>query len=223
MFIAPPHLAAERRLLCSRDSRRRRGRTPGALKGRGPPAENLGATDTRAGEAGAPEEGPMATCASCGKEMRDDDWTCGNCGAPVNEAGAAGGAGASSSGYASGYESPPAAYGRRRPTSRACGLRRAGRARGGEERPVAHHAHHHHRGGAGRRRHHRRLVLRRPRHRRHRPRSSAPGTRRAAARERRRRDHAEERRLQGDDDRQGRGRRGEDVHGPRAPRRRRAS
>jgi len=31
----------------------------------------------------------MATCASCGKETRDDDWTCGHCGAPVTRAGAA--------------------------------------------------------------------------------------------------------------------------------------
>ena len=45
----------------------------------------------------------MTTCASCGKEMRDDDWTCGSCGAPA--AGAAAPAGASSSGYGSGYGS----------------------------------------------------------------------------------------------------------------------
>ncbi len=49
----------------------------------------------------------MATCASCGKEMRDGDWTCGNCGAAVKGAGAAGGAGESPLGYYSGYESPP--------------------------------------------------------------------------------------------------------------------
>lgn len=53
----------------------------------------------------------MATCASCGNEIHDDDWTCGQCGAPVIEATAAGGAGTSSSGYASSYESEPAAYG----------------------------------------------------------------------------------------------------------------
>jgi len=53
----------------------------------------------------------MATCASCGNEIHDDDWTCGQCGAPVIEAAAAGGAGTRSSGYASSYESQPAAYG----------------------------------------------------------------------------------------------------------------
>jgi hypothetical protein len=53
----------------------------------------------------------MATCGSCGKEIRDNDWTCGSCGAPVGGAGAAAGSGASPSGYASGYEEPPAAYG----------------------------------------------------------------------------------------------------------------
>jgi len=49
----------------------------------------------------------MAACASCGKEIRDDDWTCGNCGAPVKGAGASGGSSGSPSGYYSGYESPP--------------------------------------------------------------------------------------------------------------------
>jgi hypothetical protein len=34
----------------------------------------------------------MATCSSCGKEIRDNDWTCGNCGAPATGAGAAYGA-----------------------------------------------------------------------------------------------------------------------------------
>jgi len=56
----------------------------------------------------------MATCASCGKEIRDNDWTCGNCGAPVATSGAASGSGAGSSGYGSSYESayePPADYG----------------------------------------------------------------------------------------------------------------
>lgn len=52
----------------------------------------------------------MATCASCGKEIRDDDWTCGHCGAPVTGAGAAAGSGASPSGYAPSYEPQPAAY-----------------------------------------------------------------------------------------------------------------
>lgn len=53
----------------------------------------------------------MATCAGCGKEVRDDDWTCGSCGTPVTRAGATAGSGASPSGYAPSYESQPAAYG----------------------------------------------------------------------------------------------------------------
>ena len=53
----------------------------------------------------------MATCGSCGKEIRDDDWTCGHCGAPVSGARGAAGSGASSSGYAPSYEPEPAAYG----------------------------------------------------------------------------------------------------------------
>jgi hypothetical protein len=52
----------------------------------------------------------MASCASCGKEIRDDDWTCGQCGAPLARAGAAAGSGAGLSGYAPSYE-PAAAYG----------------------------------------------------------------------------------------------------------------
>jgi zinc-ribbon domain len=51
----------------------------------------------------------MASCTSCGKEIRDDDWTCGHCGAPLARAGAAAGSGASPSGYAPSYE-PPAAF-----------------------------------------------------------------------------------------------------------------
>ena len=27
----------------------------------------------------------MATCANCGKEIRDDVWTCGFCGTPVSK------------------------------------------------------------------------------------------------------------------------------------------
>jgi len=53
----------------------------------------------------------MATCASCGKEIHDNDWTCGNCGAPVTAAGAGAGSGASPSGHAPSYEPQPAAYG----------------------------------------------------------------------------------------------------------------
>jgi hypothetical protein len=107
MFIAPPHRAAEKRPFCSGIPACGEGQPPAALKEGDPPAENLGATDTSAGDAGALEEGPMATCASCGKEMRDGDWTCGNCGAAVKGAGAGGGAGESPLGYYSGYESPP--------------------------------------------------------------------------------------------------------------------
>jgi uncharacterized protein YxeA len=50
----------------------------------------------------------MATCASCGKEIRDDDWTCGACGAPVVRAGAAGGG--RPSGYTTSYDEQPGAY-----------------------------------------------------------------------------------------------------------------
>jgi hypothetical protein len=53
----------------------------------------------------------MATCVSCGKEIRDNDWACGNCGAPATGAGAAAGSGASPSGYAPSYSPQPAAYG----------------------------------------------------------------------------------------------------------------
>jgi len=53
----------------------------------------------------------MATCASCGKEIRDNDWTCGNCGASVTGAGATAGSGAGPSGHAPSYEPQPAAYG----------------------------------------------------------------------------------------------------------------
>jgi len=53
----------------------------------------------------------MATCVSCGKEIPDDDWTCGHCGTPVFGAGAAAGPGAGHSGYAPSYEPQPAAYG----------------------------------------------------------------------------------------------------------------
>ena len=53
----------------------------------------------------------MATCGSCGKEIRDDDWTCGYCGTPVTRAAATAGADTSPSGYAPSYEPEPAAYG----------------------------------------------------------------------------------------------------------------
>lgn len=53
----------------------------------------------------------MATCGTCGKEIRDDDWTCGSCGAPATGAGAAAGTGTSPGGYAPNYEPPEAAYG----------------------------------------------------------------------------------------------------------------
>jgi hypothetical protein len=50
----------------------------------------------------------MATCDRCGKEMRDDDWTCGNCGAPVANAGASTCAGGGATGSAPSYSSPAA-------------------------------------------------------------------------------------------------------------------
>ena len=43
----------------------------------------------------------MATCPSCGKDIRDGDWTCGSCGAPV--------AGASPSAGPAAYGAPTAA------------------------------------------------------------------------------------------------------------------
>jgi hypothetical protein len=53
----------------------------------------------------------MANCANCGKEIRDDDWTCGYCGSPVIRSGATSGSGASASGYAPAYEQQPEVYG----------------------------------------------------------------------------------------------------------------
>jgi hypothetical protein len=52
----------------------------------------------------------MTTCASCGKEIRDNDWTCGSCGAAVSGATAGAAQNASTAGYTSSY-APPAAYG----------------------------------------------------------------------------------------------------------------
>lgn len=56
----------------------------------------------------------MATCPSCGKEIKEGDWVCGRCGAPV--AGATGGGPAPQGaqdpyGYAPGFEPQPAAAG----------------------------------------------------------------------------------------------------------------
>ena len=53
----------------------------------------------------------MATCDTCGKEIRDNDWTCGSCGAPVTRSGEAAGAGVSPGDYAPTYEPQPTAYG----------------------------------------------------------------------------------------------------------------
>jgi len=65
----------------------------------------------------------MATCPSCGKEIRDDIWTCGYCGAPVSKTGGGaasegpgggaasegpGGGALSGYGYAPGFEPRPA-------------------------------------------------------------------------------------------------------------------
>src|SRR5450759_5058275 len=52
MFIAPPQPRRRRAAPLYRDSRRRRGLTHRAPKGGDPPAENLGETDTRAGDRG---------------------------------------------------------------------------------------------------------------------------------------------------------------------------
>jgi len=49
----------------------------------------------------------MTDCPSCGAALKDDDWTCGRCGAPVAGAGTA--SGATGSGYAPGYEPQPVA------------------------------------------------------------------------------------------------------------------
>jgi hypothetical protein len=53
----------------------------------------------------------MAICGSCGKEMQDNNWTCGSCGAPVLGTSAVAGANTSFGGSATSYETPPAAYG----------------------------------------------------------------------------------------------------------------
>ena len=52
----------------------------------------------------------MTTCASCGKEIREGDWTCGSCGAPVGGAGGEAGLGPSPAGSVPGYEPQPADY-----------------------------------------------------------------------------------------------------------------
>jgi hypothetical protein len=49
----------------------------------------------------------MATCASCGKEIRDDVWTCGFCGTPVSKTGGGAAADAPDSGALSGYGYAP--------------------------------------------------------------------------------------------------------------------
>lgn len=51
----------------------------------------------------------MATCASCGKEIRDDVWTCGFCGAPVAQAPAHDAGGGEESAYGSEGYNPYAA------------------------------------------------------------------------------------------------------------------
>jgi hypothetical protein len=43
----------------------------------------------------------MATCANCGKEIRDDVWTCGSCGAPVAQSTAGDTGGSEASAYGS--------------------------------------------------------------------------------------------------------------------------
>src|SRR5450759_2199528 len=111
MFIAPPQPRRRRAAPLYRDSRRRRGLTHRAPKGGRPSGRKPGRNRHARRRSRRPRGGPMATCASCGKEIRNDDWTCGHCGAPVTGAGAAAGSGASPSGYAPSYEPQPAAYG----------------------------------------------------------------------------------------------------------------
>jgi hypothetical protein len=56
----------------------------------------------------------MATCPSCGKEIKEGDWVCGRCGAPVagaTEGGPAPQGAPDPYGYAPGFESQPAASG----------------------------------------------------------------------------------------------------------------
>ena len=71
----------------------------------------------------------MAICPSCGKEIRDDIWTCGFCGAPVAQSAASGTGGGEDSAYGSEGYNPYAsqaaaggaygtpAYGAQTPTS----------------------------------------------------------------------------------------------------------
>ena len=56
----------------------------------------------------------MATCPSCGKEIKEGDWVCGRCGAPVagaTEGGPAPQGAPDPYGYAPGFEPQPAASG----------------------------------------------------------------------------------------------------------------
>jgi hypothetical protein len=63
----------------------------------------------------------MATCPSCGKEIKEGDWVCGHCGAPVagvSEGGPAPQSAPDPYGYAPGFEPQPAAAGAAAPAGR---------------------------------------------------------------------------------------------------------
>ena len=53
----------------------------------------------------------MATCPSCGKEIKEGDWVCGHCGAPVAGVTEGGPGAADPYGYAPGFEPRPEAAG----------------------------------------------------------------------------------------------------------------
>jgi hypothetical protein len=53
----------------------------------------------------------MAACDTCGKEIREGDWTCGSCGAPLTRSGEAAGADVGPGDCAPAYEPQPTAYG----------------------------------------------------------------------------------------------------------------
>ena len=156
----------------------------------------------------------MATCPSCGKDIREDDWTCGSCGAPVHVGAATAGPGADSVGFAPGFDTGTARVCRPNRLRGAGRVRSAGLGPGGEGRPLAQHSHRHHPGRDRRGGHRRRLVLLRPRHGRRLP--VPRHVERARRRGRQRRRHAARRRVQGDDVRHGRHRRaGRPTRSPR--------
>src|SRR5450759_2281500 len=71
MFIAPPQSRRRRAAPLYRDSRRRRGLTHRAPKGGGPSGREPGRNRHARRRSRRARGGSMATCASCGKEIRD--------------------------------------------------------------------------------------------------------------------------------------------------------